>query len=144
VRALEVFTQTGRPISAFRAEHGFSGDYYQTLKVAITVERAELYRRIEKRVDRMLEAGLVAEVQGLLARGYHRDLKPLRSIGYKEITACLAGEMTLDEAVTLIKRDSRRYAKRQMTWFGRENDFYWLEYPAGFASILDHVIEFFG
>ena len=144
VRALEVYAQTGRPISAFRAEHGFSGDYYDTLKMAIKVERPELYRRIDARVDKMLEAGLVDEVRSLLARGYSRDLKSLRSIGYKETAACLAGEVSLDEAVTLIKRDSRRYAKRQMTWFGRENDIYWLEYPAGFASILGHVIEFFG
>lgn len=143
VRALEVYTQTGRPISAFRAEHGFSGDYYDALKVAIGVERPELYRRIDARVDRMLEAGLEDEVRRLLAQGYSRDLKSMRSIGYKEMTAYLADEISLDEAVTLIKRDSRRYAKRQMTWFGRENDIYWLEYPAGFASILDHVIEFF-
>ncbi|GFO64948.1 tRNA (adenosine(37)-N6)-dimethylallyltransferase MiaA [Geomonas paludis] len=144
VRALEVYTQTGRPISAFRAEHGFSGDHYRAFKMAITVERAELYRRLEARVDRMLELGLVEEVRQLLAQGYSRELKSMRSIGYKEMTAYLAGEMTLDEAVTLIKRDSRRYAKRQMTWFGRENDIYWLEYPAAFASILGHVIEFFG
>ncbi|QWV96611.1 tRNA (adenosine(37)-N6)-dimethylallyltransferase MiaA [Geomonas nitrogeniifigens] len=144
VRALEVYTQTGRPISAFRAEHGFSGDHYRALKLAISVDRAELYRRIDARVERMLEKGLVEEVRKLLLQGYSRELKSMRSIGYKEVTACLAGEMTLDEAVTLIKRDSRRYAKRQMTWFGRENDIYWLEYPAGFASILVHVIEFFG
>ncbi|QXE85713.1 tRNA (adenosine(37)-N6)-dimethylallyltransferase MiaA [Geomonas nitrogeniifigens] len=144
VRALEVYTQTGRPISAFRAEHGFSGDHYRALKLAISVDRAELYRRIDARVERMLEKGLVEEVRKLLLQGYSRELKSMRSIGYKEVTAYLAGEMTLDEAVTLIKRDSRRYAKRQMTWFGRENDIYWLEYPAGFASILVHVIEFFG
>ncbi|MBU5638816.1 tRNA (adenosine(37)-N6)-dimethylallyltransferase MiaA [Geomonas sp. Red69] len=144
VRALEVYTQTGRPISAFRAEHGFSGDHYRALKLAISVDRAELYRRIDARVERMLEKGLVEEVRKLLIQGYSRELKSMRSIGYKEVTAYLAGEMTLDEAVTLIKRDSRRYAKRQMTWFGRENDIYWLEYPAGFASILVHVIEFFG
>lgn len=144
VRALEVYLQTGRPISAFRSEHGFSGAYYDTLKLAILVERQELYRRIELRVDRMVQEGLVEEVRGLLAQGYSRDLKPMRSIGYKEIAAHLEGEMTLDEAVTLIKRDTRRYAKRQMTWFNRENEIYWLEYPAGFATILPHVIEFFG
>lgn len=144
VRALEVFSQTGRPISAFRAEHAFSGSYYEPLKMAIKVERQELYRRINIRVEQMLQDGLVAEVASLLASGYDRELKALRSIGYKEISACLAGEIALDEAVSLIKRDTRRYAKRQMTWFSKENDIYWLEYPESFATILEHVIEFFG
>jgi tRNA dimethylallyltransferase len=144
IRALEVFSQTGRPISAFRAEHAFSGTYYQPLKMAIKVERQELYRRINLRVERMLQDGLVAEVGSLLASGYSRDLKALRSIGYKEISAYLAGEIALDEAVSLIKRDTRRYAKRQMTWFTKENEIYWLEYPESFATILEHVIEFFG
>lgn len=142
IRALEVYTQTGRPVSAFRSEHAFSDVHYQALKMAIRVERQELYRRIDLRVEKMLEDGLVEEVRSLLAAGYGHELKALRSIGYKEIAACLAGEMTLDEAVTLIKRDTRRYAKRQMTWFGKENDIYWLEYPGSFATILGHVIEF--
>ena len=144
IRALEVYSQTGRPISAFRSEHAFSGSYYDTLKMAFRVERQELYRRINLRVDQMLEDGLVAEVAAQLSLGYSRDLKALRSIGYKEISAFLAGEIKLDEAVNLIKRDTRRYAKRQMTWFSKENDIYWLEYPESFATILEHVIEFFG
>jgi len=144
IRALEVFSQTGRPISAFRSEHAFSATYYNSLKFAIKVERPELYRRIDCRVEQMLEDGLVAEVGSLLASGYSREFKAMRSIGYKEISAHLAGEITLEEAVSLIKRDTRRYAKRQMTWFGKENDIYWLEYPESFATILAHVIEFFG
>ena len=144
IRALEVYSQTGRPISAFRSEHAFSGSYYNPLKMAIKVERQELYRRIDLRVDRMLKDGLVAEVASQLALGYCRELKALRCIGYKEISSFLAGEITLDEAVSLIKRDTRRYSKRQMTWFGKEKDIYWLEYPESFASILEHVIEFFG
>jgi tRNA dimethylallyltransferase len=142
IRALEVYLQTGRPISAYRSEHAFSEANYDALKMAIRVEREELYRRTDLRVEKMLEAGLVEEVRSLLAAGYGRELKAMRSIGYKEVTAYLAGEMTLDEAVTLIKRDTRRYAKRQMTWFGREKDIYWLEYPGSFATILGHVIEF--
>ena len=144
VRALEVFSQTGRPISAFRSEHAFSGSYYQPLKLAIRVERQELYRRVEKRVERMMGAGLVEEVRALAAAGHGRELKSMRSIGYKEVSAHLAGEISLDQAVELIKRDTRRYAKRQMTWFSRENDIYWLEYPESFATIHEHVIEFFG
>ena len=142
-RALEVFSQTGRPISAFRSEHAFSGAYYDALKMAIRVERQELYGRIDRRVEQMLRDGLVEEVRSLVASGYNLEMKSMRSIGYKEIFAHLAGEITLDEAVTLIKRDSRRYAKRQMTWFSKENEIYWLEYPESFANILAHVIEFF-
>ncbi|GFO57440.1 tRNA dimethylallyltransferase [Geomonas sp. Red276] len=143
IRALEVFSQTGRPISEFRSEHGFSGSYYHAMKIAIKVERPELYRRLEARVDRMLEEGLIEEVQGLLSAGYSRELKAMRSIGYKEAAAYLAGEISFSEAVDLIKRDTRRYAKRQMTWFGKEKDVYWLDYPGSFATILGHVIEFF-
>jgi tRNA dimethylallyltransferase len=144
IRALEVFSQTGRPISAFRSDHAFSGAYYDCLKIAIKVERPELYLRLDGRVERMLQDGLVDEVRSLLASGYSRELKAMRSIGYKEISSYLAGEIALDEAVTLIKRDTRRYAKRQMTWFSRDPEIYWLEYPESFATILEHVIEFFG
>ena len=144
IRALEVFSQTGRPISAFRSEHGFSETYYDALKIAIKVDRQELYRRIEIRVEQMLQQGLVEEVRSILASGYTSECKSMRSIGYKEISAYLSGEIALDQAVELIKRDTRRYAKRQMTWFTKENDIYWLEYPERFDSMLEHVIEFFG
>jgi tRNA dimethylallyltransferase len=143
IRALEVYLQTGRPISHFRCEHGFSDNTYDYLKVGIAVERRELYRRIEERVDLMMDTGLVREVEGLLLAGYGPGLKPLRAIGYKEICAHLAGGFPLDEAVSLIKRDSRRYAKRQMTWLGREDEIIWVEYPEEFDTICNHVIEFF-
>lgn len=142
IRALEVYLQTGRPISSFREEHGFAGDYYDYLKIGISVERGELYRRIEERVERMMAEGLPEEVRGLLGRGYEAGLKPFRAIGYKEICAFLAGAYTLDDAVRLIKRDSRRYAKRQFTWFNSDDEIYWVEYPAGFDTICNHVIEF--
>ena len=91
----------------------------------------------------MLAAGLVDEVGGLLGRGYSPELKPLRSIGYKEICAYLAGKCSLTESVELIKRDTRRYAKRQLTWFRREPEIYWVVYPESFATICNHVIDFF-
>jgi tRNA dimethylallyltransferase len=144
IRALEVYRQTGRPISAFREDHGFSGNYYDTLKLGIRVERRELYRRIETRVDAMLEQGMVDEVRRLVAAGYDRDFKSMRAIGYKELCAYLAGECTLEEAVNLIKRDTRRYAKRQMTWFSKDSAINWLEYPESFATICNHVIDFYG
>jgi tRNA dimethylallyltransferase len=142
IRALEVYRQSGRPLSSFREEHGFAGAFYPFLKIGLRVERDELYRRIEQRVDRMVAAGLVDEVRGLLAAGYGPGLKSMRSIGYKEICAFLGGACDLEEAIRLIKRDSRRYAKRQLTWFAREKEINWLEYPDNFATINKYVIEF--
>lgn len=144
IRALEVHRLTGLPLSTFQDRHGFSRQRYPALQIGISVERQELYRRIEARVERMIRDGLVDEVKGLLAAGYGADLKAMRAIGYKEICMHLAGETTLEEAVALIKRDSRRYAKRQLTWFTAEGDTIWLEYPTNFASILKHAIDFFG
>ena len=143
VRAFEVYLQTGFPISRFRSEHRFAGDHYDHLKFGISVERSELYRRIEQRVDHMMENGLVREVEGLLAAGFSPCQKPLRAIGYKEICAHLAGEYSLDEAVRIIKRDSRRYAKRQMTWLKTDLEIKWVEYPEEFDTICNHVIEYF-
>jgi len=143
IRALEVYRQSGRALTSFQEEHGFPDVPYLTLKIGLRVEREELYRRIDRRVGEMMAAGLVDEVRRLLAAGYAADMKSLRSIGYKEICSYLAGRCGLDEAVTLIKRDSRRYAKRQITWFGRDPEIKWLDYPESFASIWSHVIEFF-
>jgi tRNA dimethylallyltransferase len=143
IRALEVQRLTGTPLSRHQREHGFSDQRYTSLRIGIDVERQELYRRIEARVDRMLAGGLLEEVRGLLAAGYGRELKAMRAIGYKEAAAHLAGELSLEEAAELIKRDTRRYAKRQMTWFKADADIIWLEYPANFASILQYAIDFF-
>lgn len=143
VRALEVYRMTGIPLSRYQSEHDFGQLRYQALQIAIKVDRGELYRRIEQRVDQMMDQGLVDEVRGLLAAGWSRELKSMRSIGYKESAAFLAGELSRDEAVALIKRDTRRYAKRQMTWFKAEQDILWLEYPGEFDTILQHAIEFF-
>lgn len=143
IRALEVYHETGRPISAFRADHGFGGDYFRSLKVGIHVERDELYRRIEERVELMLSRGLVQEVERLLATGYGSDLKSMRSIGYRQICSMLRGDYSYDEAVRLIKRDTRRYAKRQLTWFRTDPEIKWVEYPGNFDSICSIVIEFF-
>ena len=93
-------------------------------------------------LDRMMVEGFLAEVRELLARGFTAELKPFRAIGYKELCAYLAGAYPLDEAVRLIKRDTRRYAKRQLTWFKQENEIYWVEYPERFDTICNHVIEF--
>ncbi|MBL0224191.1 MAG: tRNA (adenosine(37)-N6)-dimethylallyltransferase MiaA [Geobacteraceae bacterium] len=143
IRALEVQHLTGIPLSRYQQEHGFSGQRYPSLQIGIRAGRALLYSRIDQRVDRMLEQGLQQEVQRLLNAGYSPEAKAMRAIGYKEISAFLAGEYSLEEAVRLIKRNSRHYAKRQLTWFNADRDILWLEYPAEFDTILKHAIEFF-
>lgn len=143
IRALEVYRMTGVPLSRYQQEHDFGGERYRVLQIGIRTDRAELYRRIEERVDAMIAGGLEGEVRRLLAAGWDRKLKAMRSIGYKEMTARLAGECTQDEAVALIKRDTRRYAKRQLTWFNAERDILWLEYPEKFDIISKLAHEFF-
>jgi tRNA dimethylallyltransferase len=126
VRALEVCRATGVPISLLQQRHGFSDDPYRVLKLAIDQDRGALYRGIDARVDRMMEHGLVEEVQRLLKLGYGRDLKSMQGLGYRQIGAYLDGEFSLKRAVELLKRDSRRYAKRQWTWFKKDREIHWL------------------
>jgi tRNA dimethylallyltransferase len=143
IRALEVQQITGIPLSRHQQEHAFAVKRYESLQIGISVERPRLYRRIEERVDKMLAQGLLDEVRGLLSSGFGRELKAMCSIGYKESVAHLNGEITLEEAVNLIKRNTRRYAKRQSTWFNADPDILWFEYPEKFDILLQHAIEFF-
>lgn len=143
IRALEVQQLTGIPLSRHQQEHAFAVKQYDALQIAISVERPLLYRRIEERVDRMFGQGLLEEVKRLVSSGFGSECKAMRSIGYKEVAAYLAGQTTLEEAVNLIKRDTRRYAKRQLTWFNAEPDILWFEYPEKFGTILQYAIQFF-
>lgn len=143
IRALEVYQLTGIPLSRHQKEHAFSSRRYDTFQVGISVDRGLLYARIDERVERMLAAGLLKEVSTLSAAGFGRDLKSMRSIGYKEASAHLCGELSGEEAAALIKRDTRRYAKRQLTWFKSDPDILWFEYPEKFGTILQHAIDFF-
>jgi tRNA dimethylallyltransferase len=126
IRALEVWEALGKPISELQQAHGFSQTSYRVLKIGIDRERRELYRRIETRVDRMIDRGLVTEVEQLFKLGYDRNLRPMQSIGYRQIGSYLHGDVPLERAIELIKRDSRRYAKRQLTWFRADPEVYWL------------------
>lgn len=143
IRALEVFAQTGRSITDFQQQHGFRQQWCRYLKIGITAERELLYAQIDRRVESMVALGLIDEVVGLLAAGYRCDLKSLSAIGYREVCAYLAGSAPLTETIELIKRNTRRYAKRQLTWFNADKDIIWLEYPSKFDTILKHAIEFF-
>ncbi len=119
VRALEVYRAAGRSISSFQEQHRFSQPKYSFLYLYLACERTKLYRRIADRVQQMLDRGFLDEVRGLLDRGFSPELKSLQSIGYRQLIRHLAGELSLDEAVELIVRDTRRYAKRQETWFSK-------------------------
>ena len=143
IRALEVFQTTGVPLSQFQLEHGFSESPYDALQFCLDLPRPELYQRIDNRVDAMLAAGLVAEVQGLLQAGVPSDCKPLQAIGYKEVIAYLQGEYDQSEMTRLIKRNTRHFAKRQLTWFRGEPEMQWVAYPENSATIHSAAATFF-
>ena len=126
IRALEVFHLTGKSILEFHQEHKRESDleFYQ---FGLNWEREVLYENIEARVDEMISAGLVDEVKLILKAGYSSELNSLNTVGYKEIIAHLNGEYDLDRAIELIKRNTRRFAKRQMTWFRKDENIEWFD-----------------
>jgi len=124
IRALEVYHGTGRPFSELK---GKGTSPYQTLWIGLTMPRELLYRRINERVDLMMEEGLVDEVRKLRERGYHLGLTSMQAIGYKEIMSYLEGDITKEEAIHLIKRGTRKYAKRQFSWFRRLPEIHWFD-----------------
>lgn len=144
IRALEVYRQTGKPISYFQEESKKKPSRYNYAYIMLSMDRARLYQRIEQRVDIMLQQGLTEEVEGLLSMGFHRGLRSMQALGYKEIAAYLAGELSLEEAVRILKRDTRHYAKRQLTWFRRDQRLYWLETDSFYKRehILENIIRY--
>jgi len=141
IRALEVIEIAGRSFSELTEEHGFSDQRFQTLHLCLSIDRQVLYDRINRRTNAMIESGLIAEVEGLLHSGYSPELKPMQAIGYRHIIGYLEGRWNLDEAIRLIQRDTRRYAKRQLTWFGNDPEVRWVQ-PADRSNILNSVAEF--
>jgi len=126
IRALEVYQATGQPISHYQKAHGFGDCPYRTLKIGLTLDRNILYDRINRRVDLMLASGLLEEVKWLLDQGYPSTLKSMQSIGYRHMADYLEHRIAWDEAVRLFKRDTRRYAKRQLTWFKADPEILWM------------------
>ncbi|MCU0444434.1 MAG: tRNA (adenosine(37)-N6)-dimethylallyltransferase MiaA [Microscillaceae bacterium] len=136
LRALEVCLASGKPYSAFRKNQKTPRDF-KIIKIGLDRPRAELYARIDARMDLMLTQGLLAEAQTLQAFANHNALQ---TVGYQEIYGYLRGEYDWDEAVRLLKRNSRRYAKRQLTWFRRETDINWF-HPEDFDQILHFISQ---
>jgi len=127
VRALETIESTGRSISEHHQDHGFADEPFNALKIGLQMDRPKLYDRIDQRVDLMIEAGLVDEVKKLLGMGYSADLKAMQSIGYRQVVDFIEGRLAWDECVRTLKRDTRRFAKRQFTWFGADRQIQWYE-----------------
>lgn len=127
IRALEFYHQTGTRISEHNETQRQKESPYRFVYFVLDDERERIYRRIDQRIDQMLDQGLVAEVKQLRDMGCTRDMVSMQGLGYKEILAYLDGECTLEEAVYILKRDTRHFAKRQLTWFRREQDVRWIE-----------------
>lgn len=144
IRALEFYEKTGKRISEHNEEERKKESPYQFAYYVLNMERAKLYERIDQRVDKMLEDGLVEEVEKLKSMGCTRDMVSMQGLGYKEILDYLGGECSLDEAVYILKRDTRHFAKRQLTWFKREKEVTWVDQEAfdfDRERILDWMIE---
>ena len=142
VRALEVFELTGKGISRWQKEHGFAESAFEVIKIGLNRERQELYDLINQRCDEMIAGGLVDEVKGLVEKGYSLDLPALQSVGYRQIGLYLRGELSLEQAVILIKRDTRHLAKRQLTWFRADKEIGWFHPERERNKILKAAKEF--
>lgn len=144
IRALEFYEQTGKRISEHNEEERQKESPYNFAYYVLNMDRARLYSRIDMRVDKMVEDGLVEEVEKLKAMGCTRDMVSMQGLGYKEILDYLNGELSLDEAIYVLKRDTRHFAKRQLTWFKREKEVSWItqeEFDFDRKKILVWMIE---
>jgi tRNA dimethylallyltransferase len=144
IRALEVFDSTGIPISFYRKQHRFGERSYLTLKIGLEMNRLALYHRTDQRVDQMIERGLLQEVRGLMEMGYGAELKPMQSLGYKQMVQFLMKKIDWIEAVREMKRDTRHYAKRQLTWFKADPEVHWRDVSTDRKKIFMEIKSFLG
>jgi len=135
IRALEVFETSGKPFSSYR-NATINKRPFNIIKLALDMPRENLYTRINLRVDQMVKQGLIEEVKSLLP---YRELNALNTVGYSELFDYFDGKTSLDEAVLLIKQNTRRFAKRQLTWFRKDKDFIWFD--AGVPDVIDQMIK---
>ena len=144
IRALEFYKQTGEKISDHNEKERAKESPYDFCYFVLNDDRERLYNRIDLRIDQMLEEGLVSEVTALKNKGYTKDMVSMQGLGYKEILDYLNGECTLEEAIYILKRDTRHFAKRQLTWFRRERDVIWInkqDYNHDEEEILQKIID---
>lgn len=142
LRALEYYELTGEPISRHNQRESQKESSYRELFYVLTMDRALLYQRIEQRVDAMLEAGLIEEVQSLYDKGYRKEMTAMQGLGYKEILNYLSGDWSLEKAVEELKKGTRHFAKRQITWFKREKNVEWInlnDYAFDYPQICDKI-----
>ncbi len=144
IRGIEIYKETGNTITYYKKKQKATPMRYNALKIGLTREREKLYKRINQRIDIMIENGLINEVENLLNSGYDIGMTALQGLGYKEIVGYLDNEYSFDEAVRILKRDTRHFAKRQITWFKRDNDINWFNLSQKnknqvFIEILDLI-----
>lgn len=141
IRALEVYHLSGKPISSYQTQ--FPSTLTNAVMIGLERERESLFRLINERVDRMVAGGLIGEVESLLSKGYSEDLPSLQGLGYQQIIAYLKGEYPQEEAIRLVKRDTRRFAKRQMSWFKRDKRILWIDTEefSSFTEISDKIMD---
>jgi len=142
IRALEVYQLTGKPMSQWQQEHGFGDEPFDTLKIGLQRERTELYDLINGRCDRMIEEGLLDEVRELVAQGYTLDLKPLQSVGYRQMGLVLQGMLIVEKAVEEMKQETRHLAKRQLTWFRGDHEIRWFHPENQRQEVIESVQRF--
>ena len=142
IRALEVYQSTGKPLSQWQKGHSFQEDPFDLLKIGLARERPELYDHINRRCDHMIHSGLLEEVRGLVSQGFGLELKPLRSVGYRQMGAVIEGAKNLADASMEMKQETRKLAKRQLTWFRRDSEIRWFHPEAEKEEIFRTVSEF--
>lgn len=141
IRALEIIELTDQPLSTLIERHEFRDRPFQFLKICLRLDREEIYRRIDRRSISMIETGLVEETRGLLERGYSSGLQPMKSLGYRHAVAFLQNDYDKNEMISHLQRDTRRYAKRQLTWFRADPEMIWVD-PDKVALVEKKISEF--
>jgi tRNA dimethylallyltransferase len=142
IRALEVYELTGKPITSLQEKGDYEPFEMDFIKVGLSLDRKKLYERIDLRVEKMISEGFLDEVKGLKERGYSSELKAFKTVGYQELFSCLEEKIDLPSAVASIKLNTRRYAKRQLTWFRKDKEIRWLDVENG--NLIGSILKYFG
>ena len=142
-RALEVYHLTGTRLSDLQANHAFGESKFDSIKIGLRIDKKTLEERIKSRTFNMLESGLITEVENLLHKGYGRDVKPLKSIGYKEVLDYLDGRLQYNELYEQIVMNTKRLAKKQMTWLKKDIEIKWFDVPYDYGVIKKQIDKFY-